>query len=102
MSPIRFSSSSLKEGRWYEYLVRFALGGAATVLSLWSIRRGPLPGFSRHLLRQRNAGREAWRFVASERQPSTAGDAERRLPRWTPPVLRSARSACWRLRSCFR
>jgi hypothetical protein len=31
VSPIRFSSSSLKEGRWYEYLVRFALGGAATV-----------------------------------------------------------------------
>jgi hypothetical protein len=31
MSPIGFSPSSLKEGRWYEYLVRFALGGAATV-----------------------------------------------------------------------
>jgi hypothetical protein len=27
MSPIRFSPSSLKEGCWYEYLVRFALGG---------------------------------------------------------------------------
>jgi hypothetical protein len=27
MSPIRFSPSSLKEGRWYEYLIRFALGG---------------------------------------------------------------------------
>jgi hypothetical protein len=33
MSPIRFSPSSLKEGRWYEYLVRFALGGAATVFT---------------------------------------------------------------------
>jgi Protein of unknown function (DUF3147) len=33
MSPIRFSLSSLKEGRWYEYLVRFALGGAATVFT---------------------------------------------------------------------
>ena len=32
-SPIRFSPSSLKEGRWYEYVVRFALGGAATVLT---------------------------------------------------------------------
>jgi hypothetical protein len=31
MSPIRFSPSSLKAGRWYEYPVRFALGGAATV-----------------------------------------------------------------------
>jgi len=30
MTPIRFSPSSLKEGRWYEYLIRFALGGLAT------------------------------------------------------------------------
>lgn len=33
MTPIRFSPSSLKEGRWYEYLVRFALGGGATVFT---------------------------------------------------------------------
>ena len=33
MSPIGFSCSSLKEGRWYEYLIRFALGGAATVFT---------------------------------------------------------------------
>ena len=33
MSPISFSPSSLKEGRWYEYLVRFALGGGATVFT---------------------------------------------------------------------
>jgi hypothetical protein len=33
MTPIRFSPSSLREGRWYEYLVRFALGGAATVFT---------------------------------------------------------------------
>jgi hypothetical protein len=33
MTPIRFSPSSLKEGRWYEYLIRFALGGAATVFA---------------------------------------------------------------------
>lgn len=33
MSPISFSPSSLKEGRWYEYLIRFALGGAATIFS---------------------------------------------------------------------
>ena len=30
-APIRASLSSLREGRWYEYVVRFALGGAATV-----------------------------------------------------------------------
>jgi hypothetical protein len=29
-TPIRFSSSSLREGSWYEYIIRFALGGAAT------------------------------------------------------------------------
>jgi hypothetical protein len=33
MTPIRFSTSSLREGRWYEYLIRFALGGAATVFT---------------------------------------------------------------------
>jgi hypothetical protein len=33
MMPIRFSPSSLKEGRWYEYAVRFALGGTATVFT---------------------------------------------------------------------
>ena len=33
MSPISFSPSSLKEGRLYEYLIRFALGGTATVIT---------------------------------------------------------------------
>jgi hypothetical protein len=33
MTPIRFSLSSLREGRWYEYVIRFALGGAATVFT---------------------------------------------------------------------
>jgi hypothetical protein len=33
MTPIRFSLSSLREGRWYEYLIRFALGGGATVFT---------------------------------------------------------------------
>jgi hypothetical protein len=27
MTPISLSLSSLKEGRWYEYLIRFGLGG---------------------------------------------------------------------------
>lgn len=30
---VRLSASSLKEGRWYEHLVRFGLGGAATVFA---------------------------------------------------------------------
>jgi hypothetical protein len=33
VTPIGFSSSSLQEGRWYEYVIRFALGGAATVFT---------------------------------------------------------------------
>ena len=32
-TPIELSSSSLREGRWYEYVVRFVLGGAATVFA---------------------------------------------------------------------
>jgi len=45
MTPIRFSPSSLKEGRWYEYLIRFALGGAATVSTgLVSSRYGAFIG----------------------------------------------------------
>ena len=45
MSAIGFSPSSLKEGRWYEYLVRFALGGAATVFTgLISSRYGASVG----------------------------------------------------------
>jgi hypothetical protein len=30
---VGISLSSLRQGRWYEYLVRFLLGGAATVLA---------------------------------------------------------------------
>jgi hypothetical protein len=45
MTSIRFLPSSLKEGRWYEYLVRFALGGAATVFTgLVSSRYGASVG----------------------------------------------------------
>jgi hypothetical protein len=33
MTPIHISPSSLREGRWYEYVIRFALGGAATVFT---------------------------------------------------------------------
>lgn len=45
MTLIRFSPSSLREGRWYEYLIRFALGGAVTVFTgLISSRYGPSVG----------------------------------------------------------
>jgi hypothetical protein len=32
-APIKVSTSSLREGRWYEYVARFALGGAATAFT---------------------------------------------------------------------
>jgi Protein of unknown function (DUF3147) len=44
-TSIRFSPSSLRESRWYEYLTRFALGGAATVFTgLVSSRYGASVG----------------------------------------------------------
>lgn len=33
MMIVRLSLSALKEGRWYEYVVRYVLGGAATVMT---------------------------------------------------------------------
>lgn len=30
---VKFSFSTLKDGRWYEYVIRFALGGMATVFT---------------------------------------------------------------------
>ncbi|MCA1400128.1 DUF3147 family protein [Bradyrhizobium sp. BRP56] len=33
MTPVRVSLSSLRESRWTEYLIRFVLGGGATVLT---------------------------------------------------------------------
>jgi hypothetical protein len=42
---VRLSTSSLKDGRWYEYIIRFALGGLATVFTgLISGRYGPSVG----------------------------------------------------------
>jgi hypothetical protein len=45
VTPVRISLSSLREGRPYEYLVRFVLGGAATVVAgLISSRYGATIG----------------------------------------------------------
>ena len=45
MTPIRLSLSSLRAGRWYEYVIRFVLGGAATVFTgLVSSRFGASTG----------------------------------------------------------
>jgi Protein of unknown function (DUF3147) len=45
VTSIRFSPSVLREGRWYEYGIRFVLGGAATVFTgIISSHCGPLVG----------------------------------------------------------
>jgi hypothetical protein len=45
VTPIRLSPSSLREGRWYEYVIRFLLGGAATAFAgLISSRYGASVG----------------------------------------------------------
>ena len=42
---VKFKPSALREIRWYEYLIRFALGGAMTVIAgLIAARFGPLVG----------------------------------------------------------
>lgn len=42
---VKVSFSSLRDGHWYEYIVRFLLGGAATVTTgLISSRYGPAVG----------------------------------------------------------
>jgi hypothetical protein len=42
---VQFDPSSLRQTRWYEYLVRFVLGGAMTVITgLVAARFGPVVG----------------------------------------------------------
>lgn len=75
--PMKVSPSSLREGWWYEYLVRFGLGGAATAFtgliskSLRSVDRRSLSRAPGDLLRQRDLNREA-------RTPSQTGGWSRR------------------------
>jgi hypothetical protein len=42
---VQFDPSALRQTRWYEYLVRFVLGGAMTVITgLVAARFGPVVG----------------------------------------------------------
>ena len=56
---VRAKVSALKQGHWYEYLVRFGFGGLATVVAglvagYLGTRRGRIVfGVSGHLLRER-------------------------------------------------
>jgi hypothetical protein len=62
---VRFKISALKEGRWYEYVLRFVLGGLTTVAAgvvadVWAAATGGLflaaPAIFR---RERHAYRKA-------------------------------------------
>ncbi len=96
--PIRISS--LREGRWYEYVIRFAPGGARrlftgwlaagmgrqSAVSSWPCRRSsaPAPRSSRNT-----------KSAVSGKPASLANAAAKRLPRWTLPGPRSGRWECW-------
>ena len=106
MIPIRFSPSSLREGRWYEYLIRFALGGAATVFTgLVSNRYGAsigglflaLPAIfcaSATLIEKHEIRRKRKRAL-----PAKGAGRERQ--RSMPLAPRLAPSVCWALRLSF-
>lgn len=105
VTAIRISPSALKQGRWYEYVVRFALGGAATVLTgLISSRYGAAVGglllalpaiFCASATRSR-----AMKSGVNGRLGSTA-DGEAKRPRHSMPTApASACSACWPLPPC--
>jgi hypothetical protein len=116
MTPIRFSPSSLREGRWYEYLNRFALGGAATVFTgLVSSRYGAFIGglflaipaifcVSATLLRSMKSAASAKRVSPASaagkwRPPSTRVrnigqlDPLRHWP-WSGPARKEPKSLC--------
>jgi Protein of unknown function (DUF3147) len=95
---VQLNLSSLHETRWYEYLVRFALGGAMTVIAgLIAARFGPIVGglflafpaifpasatlIEKHV-RETQGGGPVW---------PARGAARKRLP-WTRRARRSAAS----------
>lgn len=104
MTPIRFSPSSLREGRWYEYLIRFALGGAVTVFTgLISSRYGPsVGGLFLALPAIFCASATLIEKHASGKRALSAKGAGRARQRSTPPAPHLAPSACWLLRLSFR
>jgi hypothetical protein len=81
-TPIRISASSLREGRRYEYVIRFALGGAATVFTgiissrygasvgglFWPCRRSSAPA---------RRSSKSTKFDASAKRVSAANGADK-------------------------
>jgi hypothetical protein len=104
MSPISFSPSALKEGRLYEYMIRFALGGAATAFTgLVSSRCGPSIGglflalpaifcasatlIEKHEIRRKTRGGAGW--SAPRRRSGGAGISRRGARRLRHGGIRS-------------
>lgn len=100
-TPITFSLSSLREGRWYEYLVRFALGGAATVFAgLISSRYGASIGGLFLALPAARLSSRSTKSDANRKPASRANGEDRKRRPSMPPVPRWARSACWPSPAC--
>jgi hypothetical protein len=93
---VQFKPSALRQTRWYEYLVRFALGGAMTVVAgLIAARFGPVFGglvldLSGDLSRKRYFDRKA--CPATQRESGSAGSAARQGSRGN----RCRRSGTWK------
>ena len=102
MTPIRFSPSSLRQGRWYEYVVRFALGGATTAFTgLISSRYGAAVGGLFLALPAIFCASATLRFAGSSKRGSPANGAGRWPLRSTLLALRSAHSDYWHSREHF-
>lgn len=114
---VRAKIESLKEGRWYEHVVRFALGGAATVMTdLVAQFAGPEVGglflafpamlcasatLVTRMSDATNAKRVCGARSAAERQPRSTRQAQRlaRLRSWhsrTPSMHLPCAEPEWR------
>jgi hypothetical protein len=77
---VKLKLSALAEGHWYEYAIRFVLGGAVTMLAGWIAASGDqrwavcFSRFRRYSLRARHwwknvsaKGRRTWAFKVQAR-----------------------------------
>jgi hypothetical protein len=87
MKP-KFSVGALREGRWYEYIIRFGLGGLATVVAgLISSEWGPsvgglflaLPAIFCASARFAESERLVWSAAGAVSRPRRS---TRQAPRW--------------------
>jgi len=83
---VQFKASALRQTSWYEYLVRFVLGGAMTVVAGLSRhasgRSSAVPRLSRDLPRKRDIDRKA--SNARSKKACQERGVARKLPHSTP------------------